>query len=348
MSSSSTTLRDVFDLPEPGTEGSDAWKNFRERAGKEVKEIKTAALPDVAEKVAELLEIPLPDIFLSSWRKAESIKALLDESKQTPETVISTELGDHTINSEHRPHIEVRIQNKTVRKIEFTLKLSFHLKGFVLNIRDGAVRGIQTGSCEAKGKLEYQGLVIAEKKLSPINLPGKFSFGETAEAKTITEKAKAPDEVAEAKLTEAISSGRDVVGNDAGSFIPAAALSTERKATPPVIEARPETPIDLPYESSAGVKAEVEPSTAAKPVESVKPEAQPATDLPPASPVIETATAASEERDTWEVDDPEETPQPVQATNDSASLEGDDTQSILDKMSRELAGRRPLDNENPE
>ena len=50
MSNSSTTVRDVFELPKPGVQGSDAWKNFRDRAGKEVKEIKTAALPDVAEK----------------------------------------------------------------------------------------------------------------------------------------------------------------------------------------------------------------------------------------------------------------------------------------------------------
>lgn len=176
MSKSSMTIRDVFELPKAGEEEPEGWKSFGQRVSEEVKGIKSAALPDVAEKVAELFEIPLPDIFLASWKKAESIKAVLDESRSAPETVMNTELGEHAINSVHRPHIEIRIQNKTVKKIEFALKMTFYLKGFVLKIQNGAIRGIQTGECEVKGKLEYKDLVIAEKKFSAITLPGALSF----------------------------------------------------------------------------------------------------------------------------------------------------------------------------
>ena len=174
----------------------------------EVKGIKSAALPDVAEKVAELFEIPIPDIFLTSWKKAESIKALLDESRTAPETVMNTELGEHAINSVHRPHIEIRIQNKTVKKIEFTLKLAFNLKGFVLKIQNGAIRGIQTGECEVKGKLEYKDLVIAEKKLAPITLPGSLSFdGAPVETQTEDAALKPPATITDEKASTKIEEG---------------------------------------------------------------------------------------------------------------------------------------------
>ncbi len=208
MSKSSMTVRDVFELPKTAGEEPEAWKSFGQRVSEEVKGIKSAALPDVAEKVAELFEIPIPDIFLASWKKAESIKALLDESRSTPETVMNTELGEHAINSVHRPHIEIRIQNKSVKKIEFTLKLAFNLKGFVLKIQNGAIRGILTGQCEVKGKLEYKDLVIAEKKLAPITLPGALSFeGAALETQTESVELKPPASITEQDASTKIEEG---------------------------------------------------------------------------------------------------------------------------------------------
>jgi len=38
----------------------------------------------------------------------------------------------------------------------------------------GAITEIQTGACEVKGTISYAGQVIVEKKVSPINLPGRL------------------------------------------------------------------------------------------------------------------------------------------------------------------------------
>ena len=172
----SITVRDVFAVPKPGDsqESSDRWKKFQKRIGKEVKGLKTAAMPDLAAKVAELLDVPLPDIFLTSWKKTEVLHNLLEESRESPEAVMNLELGEHTINSQHRPHIEIRIRNIPVKKIEFTLELAFNLKGFILKIQNGAIREMESGNCEVKGTLKYQGLTIAEKELAPISLPGSI------------------------------------------------------------------------------------------------------------------------------------------------------------------------------
>lgn len=83
---------------------------------------------------------------------------------------------EHTIRSEHRPYIEVRIRNVPVKKIEFVIKLTFKLKGFVLKIKAGEIEEMLTGQCEVEGKVDYSGLTIAEKKLSPIALPALCKF----------------------------------------------------------------------------------------------------------------------------------------------------------------------------
>jgi len=193
MSNSAITVREVFDLPEPGSpaESSARWQTFRQWMGEEVKGIKSAAIPDVAAKIAELLEVPIPGIFVTSWKKSEAIRELLDESRKTPDAIMHLELAEHTINSQHKPYIEIRIKNTTVKKIEFTLKLLFKLQGFILRIQNGAIREMQAGTCEIKGTLEYQGLAILEKKLAPINLPATIPL----ESLLKTEDRKLPDRV---------------------------------------------------------------------------------------------------------------------------------------------------------
>jgi hypothetical protein len=336
MSKSSITVRDVFELPEKGADSSEGWKSFQESVSKEVKGIKTGALPDVAKKVAELFEIPIPDIFLTSWRKANSIQALLDESRKTPETIMNAELGEHTINSLHRPHIEIRIQNKSVKKIEFVLKLTFNLKGFVLKIQNGAIRGMQTGMCEVKGKLEYKDLMIAEKKLAPINLPELVSFDSaTIEAKT---------EPAEVKPTANITA-------------PAAPTKLEERLeavtrTRAVVEAEKNGTVEEIEKRKAPDMIAAEGPQTSSPVEAVE-EPKPIETTGTASQQPGGTAEQTEERTTWEVGDEEEDFGAKQEATENAARDassgGSETaeshQELIDRMSRELADRQRIGNE---
>jgi hypothetical protein len=179
MSDSAVSLRRVFALPENGAldTSPDRWNTFQATLSKEVKTIKwPAAMPDVAEKICELFDVKLPDLFLVSWKKTDELRRLLSESRTTPEATKYFELADHTIRSEHHPYIEAKIGNVPVKKIEFTVSLAFKLKGFVLRIKAGEVEEIRAGRCEVEGKVEFAGLTIAEKKLAPIDLPGSIKL----------------------------------------------------------------------------------------------------------------------------------------------------------------------------
>ena len=169
------TIRDVFDLPKEGEKDSEPkrWQVVQDRIKKEMKDVKfPAALHDLGPKICELFNVPLPDLLVTSWKKVGSLQELLEKSRNSPDEVMYLELASHTINSEHKPHIEMRIKDLPVKKIEFLVKLVFNLKGFVLKVKDGAITEVQTGACEVKGTVSFAGQVIAEKKLSPIKLPG--------------------------------------------------------------------------------------------------------------------------------------------------------------------------------
>ena len=186
MGESSVTLSRVFSLQGDKTPAGEA-KNIpagkldllRERIIKEVEGIKwSAALPELTEKIGELFNIEIPDILLAAWKKIDALKKYLDSSQYAPEETIYAELAEHTITGELHPYLEIQVKNIPVKKIEFTVNLSLAVKGIVLKIQNGRIKEIKTGTCEVKGRIEYKDLVIAEKALEPIQLPGSIDLGE--------------------------------------------------------------------------------------------------------------------------------------------------------------------------
>jgi hypothetical protein len=174
MSDSSLNLRTLFSFPDPAakTPPSNQWQEFQSRLGREIKTIKwPAAMPDLASKVTELFNVELPDLFVASWKKARELREALEESKKSPEEVIVLELAEHSITNEYRPYIEIRIAGVPLpKKIEFKVQIATRLRGINLKIQAGIITEIQAGSCDFEGKVKYEDLTLAEKKVGPIEL----------------------------------------------------------------------------------------------------------------------------------------------------------------------------------
>jgi hypothetical protein len=174
MKNSSLNLRSLFSFPDPAatTPASNQWQEFQGRLGREIKTIKwPAAMPDLASKIGELFNVELPELFVSSWKKAKELQEALEESRKSPDDVIVLELTEHEISNDYRPYIEIRIAGMPVpKKIEFKVQIAATLKGINLKIQAGRITEIQAGSCDFAGKVKYQDLTIAEKKLGPIQL----------------------------------------------------------------------------------------------------------------------------------------------------------------------------------
>ena len=142
--------------------------------GREVKTIKwPAAMPDLASKIGELFNVELPDLMVSSWKKARELQEALEESRKSPEEVIVLDLAEHEITNEYHPSIEIRIAGLPLpKKIEFKVQIVTALKGINLKIQAGTITEIQAGSCDFEGKIKYKDLTIAEKKVGPLELLG--------------------------------------------------------------------------------------------------------------------------------------------------------------------------------
>lgn len=176
MNNSSLNLRTLFSFPDPAAKAapSNEWQEFQSRLGREIKTIKwPAAMPDLASKVSELFNVELPDLFVSSWKKIGEIQEALEESRKSPEEVIVLDLAEHEITNEFHPNIEIRIAGLPLpKKIEFKVQIVTALKGINLKIQAGTITEIQAGSCDFKGKIKYEDLTIAEKKVGPIEILG--------------------------------------------------------------------------------------------------------------------------------------------------------------------------------
>jgi hypothetical protein len=181
MSQAAPTLGSLFELPseDDSSRLPGGWQPLREKLTQEVKGIKWAAsMPDLTVKMAELLDVQIPGIFVETWRKAEEVKKKLAESRLTPDDTFYAELANHTISTAYHPYISVQIGKAPIKKLEFTVTASFTMKAFVLKIQNGSIREIRTGSCEAEGELKGLGLLLANKQLAPLQLPGRIHVPE--------------------------------------------------------------------------------------------------------------------------------------------------------------------------
>jgi hypothetical protein len=197
MTESSTSVRDVLLLPDAGDPKHPAgkWKDLHDQLSAEVKGIKWVPMPDLIEKIGELLQIEIPDLLLDSWKKCDELQAALEESKESPQSKIYVGLAEHTITSEHTPYIELRIAKMETQKIEFKLKLVFTLKACELKIQGGLIKQARTGACEIEGTLSRGPLVLATKKLAPIHLPGSFPTDKSLAARQQQTPARSADPV---------------------------------------------------------------------------------------------------------------------------------------------------------
>ena len=182
MTTNVPTLRTLFDLPSEHEPDRlpDGWKPFREKLGEEVKGIKwKASMPDLTVKIAELLDVEVPTLLVATWKKANEVKKKLAESREKPADEIDVELAEHTISTSHSPYITVQFGKAPVKTLKFTVTASFTLNAFVLKLQNGEVRAIRSGNCQAQGKLEGLGLLLAEKKLSALTFPGTMQIAAT-------------------------------------------------------------------------------------------------------------------------------------------------------------------------
>ncbi|HEU5236469.1 MAG TPA: hypothetical protein VFU37_04965 [Pyrinomonadaceae bacterium] len=181
MAEPNLTVRAALLAPSPNDppQAPDRWTTLKQRFRAEVKSIQwMVPMPDVAEMLGELFDIPIPTLLLSAWRKADELTKLLKESESSPEEKFHLELSEHTIERNLHPYIEIRIAGAPPKRLKFTLSLTFRITGFVLKVQAGEITEIRTARCYLKGAIIFEGVELLRKEFEPIDLPGSIPVSE--------------------------------------------------------------------------------------------------------------------------------------------------------------------------
>lgn len=136
---------------------------------------------EVAGRVAEALDVPLPDVLAGAWSRAHELAQYRDPERYPPDQVNTVPLAAHTVVSSHRPHVELEIRGLGAAaihlRLELEVELSARVNGARLAIRAGRIERLLAGTVDLVARLGCRGVAVAERDLS-FTLPGAVSFGQ--------------------------------------------------------------------------------------------------------------------------------------------------------------------------
>jgi hypothetical protein len=187
MTNPDLTLKHFFaydgeDLPRvwlSEAESGAALSHLREKVLREAHGIQwPAAFSEILKRVENLLDPDIPGIMATAWNKYRLLRKYLDRDKYPPDKTVMVSLAAHTVKSEHRPAIEIMINDQLVGKVDFLVTVSLAFEGLTLKIRGGRILEIQTGSCIGKGAISCENCMLVERETAPFPLPGVVKLGD--------------------------------------------------------------------------------------------------------------------------------------------------------------------------
>lgn len=190
MSDKVISLSELFDLrTDPSSPGEVPWhEQLGKRLDEELKGIKwPTALPDISEKLAELLDLPLPGLFFGIWKKNSELQTALKETAGHADESRTITLGEHTIESSFEPSIQVRLWKVVPlpKELKFPVSVVATFRSLKLQVKNGALVRIEKSECEITGSVSLGKTTIAEKHFGTLQLDGPLTdAGESLEQKT--------------------------------------------------------------------------------------------------------------------------------------------------------------------
>jgi hypothetical protein len=187
MNNQDLTLRQFFayddeNIPRvrlSAAESGTTLANLRDKILGEVQGIQwPAAFGEIMKRVEDLLEPDIPGIMAAAWNKYRLLRKYLDRDKYPPDKTVLVSLAEHTVTSEHRPSIEIMINDRLVGKVDFHVTASLVFEGLTLKIRGGRIMEILTGSCTGKGAISCENCMLIERETAPFPLPGAVKLSD--------------------------------------------------------------------------------------------------------------------------------------------------------------------------
>jgi hypothetical protein len=132
----------------------------------------------LGDTIKGLLNISLGDVIGASFGKARVLLEYCDEKKHPATEVSIVPLSKHTVESKHKPYVDIMINGVPKGRLEFELRVAVTIESATLKVQNKRIWELRTGACKLEGSLKSGGVLLVEKKAKPIALPGLIAFAE--------------------------------------------------------------------------------------------------------------------------------------------------------------------------
>jgi hypothetical protein len=131
---------------------------------------------ELGHHVAGFLQDDAVDVFAGAWGKCYELKKCLEESRTNPRETSVVALTDHDFTYELSPTVDILVDGVKLGAIPFLVTLSCQISGLELQVRNGAIAGVRTGSADGTAEIACARNTIWQRDLAHVSLPGKLHF----------------------------------------------------------------------------------------------------------------------------------------------------------------------------
>jgi hypothetical protein len=116
--------------------------------------------------------IGLREVLVSGWKSLRDLQAYRDPARHPPDETAVLRVGKHAIPSEHRPKVEVTLNDMKVGELVFPLKLALEIASAELVVRDGRIWKVLAPEIVGAAELSFEGFLLKRSTVGPYHLPG--------------------------------------------------------------------------------------------------------------------------------------------------------------------------------
>jgi hypothetical protein len=137
--------------------------------------------PQLMARLREVLDVPVPDVLAGAWGRSVDLLKYRDPERYPAEKVSLVPLAPHTVNSRHRPTMEVEVSGVLPTPVTLRLALDVELtakvEGAKIAIQGGKIRKLMGGTLHLTGTLFAGDHEIGSGERT-VRIPGEVRLGE--------------------------------------------------------------------------------------------------------------------------------------------------------------------------
>ncbi|MBP6820450.1 MAG: hypothetical protein KA368_02850 [Acidobacteria bacterium] len=136
--------------------------------------------------IASNFDMSIGGILAAAWSKRRELMKYLEK----PEATNYLRLAKHTVSSDHKPEVEVLLNEKGVAKFQFEVKFKLDIEGANLMIHEGMLKKVTAVSGKGSCTISYKGYELYKKESQQIDLPGEVEFNPGIVIRSAAEPAR--------------------------------------------------------------------------------------------------------------------------------------------------------------